>query len=84
MKVIYLLQILYYLKITQFYDEQMMRLVSQYHTDLMTTTHLHLAQQLESESNYRAAEEHFVAAGEWKLAIKMYRALDMWEDAYRV
>ncbi|XP_046660390.1 intraflagellar transport protein 172 homolog isoform X2 [Homalodisca vitripennis] len=64
--------------------DQMMRLVKQHHSDLLATTHLHLAQQLESEGNLRAAESHYLGADQWKLAVKMYRSLDMWEEAYRV
>lgn len=63
---------------------QMMSLVSKYHGDLVGTTHIHLAHECESQGNYRAAENHFVQAGEWKLAVKMYRSLDMWEEAYKV
>lgn len=32
----------------------------------------------------RAAEKHFVEAGDWKAAVHMYRNSDLWEDAYRV
>ena len=63
---------------------QMMRLVAQYHPDLVQTTHLHLAQQLEAESNYSSAEHHYCQAGEWTSAVNMYRTALMWEDAYRV
>lgn len=63
---------------------QMMVLVSKYHGDLVGTTHVHLAHECESQGNYRAAESHYVQAGEWKLAVKMYRSLDMWEEAYKV
>lgn len=45
---------------------------------------MHLAHECESKGNYRAAENHFIQAGEWKLAVKMYRSLDMWEEAYKV
>lgn len=62
----------------------MMKLVKEYHKDLVQTTHLHLAQQCEVEGNYKSAEKHYIDAGEWKLAVKMYRSTDMWEDAYRV
>lgn len=62
----------------------MMRLVKQHHSDLVQTTHLHLAQQLESEGSLRGAETHYLAAGQWKLAVKMYRSIDMWEEAFRV
>lgn len=61
-----------------------MSLVSKYHSDLVSTTHVHLAHECETRGNYRAAEHHFVQAGEWKLAVKMYRSLDMWEEAYKV
>lgn len=64
--------------------QQMMSLVSKYHSDLVSTTHVHLAHECETRGNYRAAEHHFVQAGEWKLAVKMYRSLDMWEEAYKV
>lgn len=62
----------------------MMALVNKYHSDLVSTTHVHLAHECESRGDYRAAENHFVNAGEWKLAVKMYRTLDMWEEAYKV
>ncbi|XP_063612068.1 intraflagellar transport protein 172 homolog [Penaeus indicus] len=64
--------------------DQMMRLVREYHPDLVQSTHLHLAGELEQESNYRDAEKHYVAAEDWKAAVNMYRSVDMWEDAYRV
>lgn len=31
-----------------------------------------------------AAERHYLAANEWKAAMNMYRAIGMWEEAYRV
>ncbi|RZF39607.1 hypothetical protein LSTR_LSTR001128 [Laodelphax striatellus] len=64
--------------------EQMMRLVTEYHPELVSTTHMHLGQQMESEGNYKVAETHYIAGGEWKLAVKMYRGIDMWEDAHRI
>ena len=62
----------------------MTRLVQKYHPDLVQSTHIHLAQELEQEGNYRAAEQHYVEAGDWKSAVHMYRGVDMWEDAHRV
>lgn len=50
----------------------------------MQTTHLHLAQQLEAQNKQRAAEIHYLAAGEWKAAMNMYRTQSLWEEAYRV
>ncbi len=64
--------------------DQMMRLVRQYHPDLVQSTHIHLAQELEQEGNHRAAEKHYVEAGDWKTAVHMYRGVDLWEDAYKV
>ena len=64
--------------------DQMMRLVKQYHPDLVQSTHIHLAQELEQEGNHRAAEKHYIEAGDWKTAVHMYRGVDLWEDAYRV
>ena len=62
----------------------MTRLVQKYHPDLVQSTHRHLAQELDQEGNYRAAEQHYVEAGDWKSAVHMYRGVDMWEDAHRV
>lgn len=64
--------------------ENMVRLVEIYHPDLVQTTRLHLGQQLESQSKFTAAEQHYLAAGEWKAAMNMYRSSAMWEEAYRV
>ncbi|KAL1129294.1 hypothetical protein AAG570_013823, partial [Ranatra chinensis] len=65
------------------YDE-MLRLVKQHHPDLVSTTYLHLAQQLENEGDIVAAQEYFIEAGEWKMAVKMLRSHNMWEQAYKV
>ena len=43
-----------------------------------------LWQELESEAQYRQAEHHFVEGGDWKAAVNMHRAKNMWDDAYRV
>ena len=43
-----------------------------------------LCQELESEAQYHQAEHHFVEGGDWKAAINMHRAKNMWDDAYRV
>ena len=64
--------------------DQMVRLVGQHRRALLEETHLHLAQQLETESKFRDAERHFVEATDWKSAVNMYRAHDMWDDAIRV
>ncbi|KAJ8945935.1 hypothetical protein NQ318_016763 [Aromia moschata] len=64
--------------------DNMVRLVEKYHPNLLHTTHLHLGQQLEGQGKYRAAEIHYLAAGEWKASMNMYRTLGMWEEAYRV
>ena len=62
----------------------MIRLVSQHHPELVQTTHMHLAQEMEAENNWKGAEQHYLNAGDWKGAVNMYRASNMWEDAYRV
>ncbi|XP_076806393.1 intraflagellar transport protein 172 homolog [Clavelina lepadiformis] len=65
------------------YDD-MIRLVGEYHPDLLQDTHLHLAKELEGEIHLQQAEKHFVDAEDWKSAVNMYRQRDLWEDAYRV
>ncbi|BBM98035.1 intraflagellar transport protein 172 [Marchantia polymorpha subsp. ruderalis] len=64
--------------------DQMMRLVAKYRSDLQLETHLHLAQQLESEGALREAEHHYLGAQDWKSTVKMYSVNNMWEDAMRV
>ncbi|XP_029847708.3 intraflagellar transport protein 172 homolog [Ixodes scapularis] len=64
--------------------DNMIRIVKDYHPDLLNDTHLHLAKELENEGNYRQAETHFLAAGDWKGAVNMYRTSNMWEEAYSV
>lgn len=39
---------------------------------------------MESQGKHRAAEIHYLAAGEWKAAMNMYRSQSLWEEAYRV
>jgi len=65
------------------YDD-MIRLVTSYRKDLLTETHLHLAQQLETEGNFQLAEKHYAEAQDWGSAVNMYRANDLWDDAVRV
>ncbi|BFY99323.1 hypothetical protein BsWGS_02362 [Bradybaena similaris] len=62
----------------------MIRLVKTHHENLLTDTHLHLAKELESEGNFRLAEHHFLEGGDWKASVNMYRAQDLWDEAYRV
>ncbi|KAJ3273642.1 hypothetical protein HDV01_004251 [Terramyces sp. JEL0728] len=67
----------------QNYDN-MIRLVTQYHNDLLNETHLYLGKTLESEGNLKQAEYHFVEASDFKSAINMYCSNNMFEEAYRV
>ena len=45
---------------------------------------MYLPQELEAEGQHRQAEHHFVEAKDWKAAVNMYRAKNLWDDAYRV
>jgi len=65
------------------YDD-MIRLVTSYRKELLTETHLHLAQQLETEGNFKLSERHYVEANDWGSAVNMYRANDLWDEAVRV
>ncbi|XP_033198470.2 intraflagellar transport protein Oseg2 isoform X1 [Bombus vancouverensis nearcticus] len=62
----------------------MIRLVAKYRPDLLETTHAHLARELNESSKPREAEDHYLAAGDWRGAVTAYRAANMWEDALRV
>lgn len=67
----------------EFYDA-MIRLVERYHKDLLESTHLHLARQLESKGKFKNAEVHFIAAGDWKSVVHMYCGAGKWDEAYRI
>eukprot|EP00762_Andalucia_godoyi_P003650 ANDGO_00724.mRNA.1 Intraflagellar transport protein 172 len=68
--------------------DDMLRLVASHRRELLVDTHIHLAQQLESEGQLLEAEHMYcaqaIAAREWKSAVHMYRRAGRWEDAYRV
>lgn len=64
--------------------ESMMKLVKQYHPDLVVDTNTHLAKELENSGQLHQAETHYIAASDWKSAVRMYKNNDNWEDAYRV
>ncbi|XP_024146740.1 intraflagellar transport protein 172 homolog [Oryzias melastigma] len=76
------LAITFYKK-NQMFDD-VIRLVAKHYPDLLTETHLHLAKELEEELRFSEAEFHYMEAEDWKSAVQMYRAKNMWEDAYRV
>ncbi|KAI8999812.1 hypothetical protein BC832DRAFT_563653 [Gaertneriomyces semiglobifer] len=65
------------------YDD-MIRLVTAHHKDLLIETHLYLAKTLETEGNLKQAEQHYIEGQDWKSAINMYCASSMYEDAYRI
>lgn len=64
--------------------DHMIRLVTAYHKDLLIETHLFLAKTLETEGNFKQAEHHYVEGKDWKSAVNMYCANNMYEEAYRV
>ncbi|XP_046838206.1 intraflagellar transport protein 172 homolog [Vespa crabro] len=62
----------------------MIRLVGKYRSELLQTTHAHLARELDAAGKPREAEEHFLGANDWRGAVASYRSANMWEDALRV
>lgn len=64
--------------------DSMIRLVEQYHRDLVEDTHLHLAKDLEAKGKFKTAEIHYIAGGNWKAAVHMFGNANLWEEAYRV
>lgn len=65
------------------YDD-MIRLVSVHHPDLVVATHTDLASKMQNAGDMAGAEKHFVAAGSWKAAVNMYATADRWDEAIRV
>lgn len=64
--------------------DDMIRLVKRHHPELLTKTHVHLGRELESDEKWMQAEAQYLASGEWRNAVNMYRRQSMWEDAFRV
>ncbi|KAJ3338041.1 hypothetical protein HDU93_010039 [Gonapodya sp. JEL0774] len=64
--------------------DQMLRLVAEYHSDLLTETHVYLAKTLEAEGNFKLAEQQYLEAKDWKGAVNMYCSSGNFDDAYRV
>lgn len=64
--------------------DAMMRLVDEFHHDQVQSTHVHLAKQLDAKGKQKSAEYHYIAAGEWEAAVKMYANASLWDEAHRV
>jgi intraflagellar transport protein 172 len=64
--------------------DNMVRLVQTHRREMLVETYVHLAQLLETEGNYKEAEQYYIEAKDWKSAVNMYRANDLWDEAIRV
>jgi intraflagellar transport protein 172 len=64
--------------------DNMLRLIKEYHPDMVSDTYLHLAKEFEALKNYKQAQSYYVQANDWKSAVNMYRRIDSWDDAYKV
>ena len=58
---------------------------TRYVSEIPLIVNIHfVSQELEAEGNWRQAEIYYNEAGDWKAAVNMYRAQDMWDEAHRV
>ncbi|VDN00883.1 unnamed protein product [Thelazia callipaeda] len=64
--------------------DDMLKLIEKYHVEDAKNSHVYIATDLEQKGDLRAAEEHYLLGGEWKLAVNMYQNAELWNDAYRV
>ena len=64
--------------------DDMIRLVTQYHPDLVEKSYQAVGKTLADENSYSQAEKYFLRGKDWKAAVNMYRANNLWEDAYRI
>ena len=64
--------------------DDMIRLVKQWHPDLLDKSYEAVGKALESENAYSQAEKYYVKSKDWRKAVKMYQKNNMWEDAYRI
>ena len=62
----------------------MIRLIKEYHPDMVSDTFIHLAKELEAANNIKQAEIYYLQGNDWKSAINMYRKLDNWEESYEI
>ncbi|VDN19236.1 unnamed protein product [Cylicostephanus goldi] len=65
-------------------NDDVIRLVEQYHGEHLQDTHKRLGMEHEERGDLRLAEEEYLKAGDVKAAINMYREKEMWTDAYRL
>jgi len=70
-------------KNAKLYDH-MIRLVAKYRKDLLKDTHIHLAQECETDGSLKQAEHHYIEGGHWSGAVDMYTVHEMWDEAIRV
>jgi hypothetical protein len=64
--------------------KQMIRLVKAHRVDLLLSTHIHLGHQFAAEGSLSLAEQHYLAAREWRTAVNMYKERGLWESALRI
>eukprot|EP00698_Gefionella_okellyi_P025059 TRINITY_DN9055_c0_g1_i1.p1 TRINITY_DN9055_c0_g1~~TRINITY_DN9055_c0_g1_i1.p1 ORF type:complete len:1722 (-),score=456.28 TRINITY_DN9055_c0_g1_i1:33-5198(-) len=64
--------------------DDMLRLVGQYHRDLLANQHQLVAKAMQDDGEYKQAEGYYVSGGDWQSAVKMYRSLNQWDNALRV
>jgi intraflagellar transport protein 172 len=64
--------------------DNMIRLIIEYHPNMVNDTYLHLAKELEAANNLRQAEIYYIKGEDWKSAVMMYKNLNMWEEAYKI
>jgi intraflagellar transport protein 172 len=64
--------------------EAMLRLVGEHRREALGQAQRLVAQSLAQEGCWRDAERLYCEAGEWKVAVQMYRGQEVWEDALRV
>jgi len=53
--------------------DDMIRLVSQYHPDLVEKSYQAVGKALADENAYSQAEKYFLRGNDWKAAVNMYR-----------
>ena len=64
--------------------DNMIRLIQEFHPDMVNDTYVHLAKELEASNNIKQAENYYVKGNDWKAAINMYRRLDNWEESFKI
>ena len=64
--------------------DHVVRLTSKYRKESLKDTQIYLGQLYENEGKLKESEAYYIEAGNWNMAVDMYKKRSMWEEALKV